>query len=359
MAKTDEITAILVGATAPAPNQHQLWLDSNLVAATFMGLPILGGVCSALLPRLRIAEAALLAIGTAQSLGVRSASGYQGGGFHGLHSWGLALDINYVTNPYVMHEAGERALDNQLRQVFQRICHFLIVNNPDHPDSDSIIPQLGRLPHSRTLQQNYLAMRAESDAMIRYFALMEDGAALQQYLNGPIGYQGYLRAFGPDGASLATVSTAPNQSQLPNVPAVQRQMREDWTALTSRPIPGSATLPHAACECEDSELRYQPAPPVHGDRPFDGPGGRRLLEGRTPLAGYFDLSLEVVRALVSPHVGLRWGATDFGPESGDIMHFDAGNLTSLTFASGGAVGDLNHAMSEWNAAHRQQPAPRR
>jgi hypothetical protein len=350
MGKTDEITAILEGAATPAANQHQSWLNSNLsTSATFMGIPITGGICRAMMPALASAEVALQRIGTAATLGVRSLSGFQGNGFHGYHSWGLAVDINYTTNPYIMNESGEGVLDRQLGPVFNRICRLMIVNDPKHPDSSSIIPRLGELRRTRQLAQVYDAIRAESDAMQRYFTLMLDGAALQQYLNTPAGYQGYQAAFGPEGANPAGVSVAPTQSRSPNALAVQHQMEGDWTVLTTRPIPQVQAPPSKAISCK-SDLMFQSAPRIpKGDRPFDGPGGKSLLRDRSPLAGYLDLSQELVRALVAAH--LRWGATDFGAESGDIMHFDCGNLTGLGFPSGHTVGDLARAIAEWNRAH--------
>ena len=351
MGKTDEITALLEGSNPASPTQHQSWLNRNLdTSASFMGIPITGGVCRAMLPSLRSAEGALRKIGTAATLGVRSVSGFQGNGFHGYHSWGLAVDINYTTNPYIMNENGEGVLDRQLGPVFNRICHLMIVNDPNHPDSDSIIPRLGELRRNRQLQQAYDSIHAESDAMQRYFNLMKDGNALQTYLNTPIGYQGYLAAFGPDGFNPAGVSVAPTQTLLPDALGVQHQMEADWTALTSRSIPPVTAPPSNATACYP-DLLFQSAKPIpKGDRPFDGPGGKSLLEGRSPLAGYLDLSFELVRALVN--ASLRWGATDFGTESGDIMHFDCGNQGSLGLPSGHTVGDLRTAIGVWNRAHQ-------
>jgi hypothetical protein len=350
MAKTDEITAILEGVATAAANQHQSWLSRNLNAsASFMTIPITGGICRAMMPALAVAETALRRIGTAATLGIRSLSGFQGDGFHGYHSWGLAVDINYTTNPYIMNENGEGVLDRQLGPVFNRICRLMIVNDPNHPESVSIVPRLGELRRTRQLAQAYAAIRAESDAMQRYFALMLDGAALQRYLNTPAGYQGYLAAFGPGGASAAGRSVVPNQSTPPDALAVQHQMQGDWTVLTSRDIPQTQLPPSNATACYP-DLMFQSAPRIpKGDRPFDGPGGQSLLQGRSPLTGYLDLSEELVRALVGAH--LRWGATDFGPESGDIMHFDCGNLGGLGFPSGHTVGELTRAIAEWYRTH--------
>ncbi|HWB83645.1 MAG TPA: hypothetical protein VG675_05870 [Bryobacteraceae bacterium] len=345
----DEITASLEGASTPAPNQHQLWLNQNLdTSARFMGLPISGGICTAILPNLRAAEAALQRIGTAASLGIRTVSAFQGNGFHGYHSWGVALDINYTTNPYIMNEHGEAVLDQQLRPVFERICQFMIINDPNHPDAGSVIPRLGSIRQSRTVQQIYLAIQAESNAMKRYFTLMRDGGALQQYLNSPDGRQGYLRVYGPDGANPSGMSLPTNQSRVPDARSVQLQMESDWTVLTTRPIP-QVIPPPSTSNYTHANTNFQAALPIpKGDRPFDASGGG-VLSGRSPLNGYLDLSQELVQAMI--HAQFRWGAIGFGPESGDIMHFDAGDLPTLTFKTGKTVGALKRAIDAWFAAH--------
>ena len=93
-------------------------------------------------------------------------------------------------------------------------------------------------------------------------------------------------------------------------------------------------------------MGHPPPVPPSMDRPFDGPAskGSPLLEGRSPLNGYLDLSWNLINALVSKR--FVWGAVGFGGASGDIMHFDARNLTQLSFAGGkSTVGDLNRAMN--------------
>src|SRR5579871_216279 len=340
-ARTDEITALMTGA-AVAAGQHQRWVTANIdTAATFMGVSISGGACRAIAPKLRAVEAALLPL-TAQTLGIQTVSGYQGPDFHGYHSWGLAIDINYVTNPYIMHESGEGALDAQLWPVFNRISRFLITTYPDHPTQDSIIPQLGT--RATNAPAVYTALRVENEAMKHYFALMQDGAQLQAFLNTNDGQDGYRRAFA-SGRTAGAPAT-------PDAAFVQRQMEHDWTVLTSRnPLPAivsaapSAAVPHPT--------QFQSAPPVPAgvDRPFDGPAsqGSPLLAGRSPLSGYLDLSEDLVNALVT--AGFVWGAVGFGAESGDIMHFDARNITQLRFMDGKTIGDFNAAQAAWNRAH--------
>jgi len=285
---TDEITAFLTGAASSA-GEHQRWLSANIdTAAQFMGVSINGGACRAIAPKLRAAEAALQPL-TASSLGIRRLDGFQRGDFHAYHSWGLAIDVNYVTNPYIMHESGEGTLDAQLGPVFHRISRFLIISHPDHPTQDSIIPQLGSTTNAKDV---YKALTVENDAMKHYFALMQDGPQLQNYLSSSDGVTGYGRAF----ASGRTSGAPPT----PDAAFVQRQMQQDWTVLTSRnPLPSivpatpSAAVPHPTT--------FQAAPRVDPsiDRPFDGPASQKspLLAGRSPLSGYLDLSTDLVNTL--------------------------------------------------------------
>jgi len=337
MSKIDDITANFTGASSSA-GAHQRWVSANIetnTSAKFMSRPISGGICKALLPTLRAVETVLTTLGDADTLGIRTVSGYQGPpDFHGYHSWGLAIDINYVTNPYIMNESGERTLDAQLAPVFNRIARFMIeADLLTHRSQDSIIPQLGmRWTRNREV---YRALQVESQAMKDYFALMQNGAALQQYLESRDGRAAYQRAF----ASGKT----PGAPSTPDANFVQAQMRKDWMVLTSRnpvprmvPPPTSSAIPHPVVVAQMAA----PVPPSM-DRPFDGPAslGSPLLPGRSPLNGYLDLSWNLIDGLVKN--SFVWGAVGFGSESGDIMHFDARNLTSLTFAGGKTVGDLN------------------
>lgn len=341
--KTDEITALFTGTSSP-DGEHQRWLNDNIDnSATFMGVSISGGVCRAIKDKLKAAEAALKGL-TAKTLGITTVSGYQGGGYKAYHSWGLAIDINYVTNPYIMHEAGEGKLDKQLEPVFNRISRFLIINETDHPSPDSVIPQLGR--KATDASKVYKALKIENEAMKHYFALMQDGPALLKYLGTDDGKTGYQRAF---------ASGTKGAPEKPDSGFVQRQMQQDWTVLTSKnPLPAiqpapSNNVPHPE--------QFDGAPKVDDktDRPFDGPAsqGSPLLKGRSPLSGYLDLSSDLVNTLVS--IGFVWGAAGFGNESGDIMHFDARTMSNLKFKDGKSIGDLVAARADWENGARPKP----
>ena len=259
-----------------------------------MTRPISGGVCSAISGVLRDVETALNNLGDWQTLGIRSVSGYQGPpDFHAYHSWGLAIDINYVTNPYIMHEEGEVALDAQLAPVFNRIARFMIeADLLEHRMQDSIIPRLGI--GATRVREVYRALQLESQAMKDYFALMQDGPALREYLESRDGKAAYQRAF----ASGKTVGAPAT----PDATFVQWQMQQNWKALTSRnPLPRIVPAPPSTAVLHPTVLSSVPPVPPSMDRPFDGPAskGSPLLEGRSPLNGDLDLSWNLINALVS------------------------------------------------------------
>ncbi len=323
----DEITARLSRLSSSA-GAHAKWVAGNIVPANFMGIAIKGGVSSAILQPLNAVETALAAVGTASSLGIQSVSGFENpkpnGDPNGYHTWGLAVDVNYVTNPYIMHEGGEAALDIQLRPVFNRIARLMLAH-------DSVIPDLGR--GATNAKQVYAALKAENLAMLDYFALMQDGPALVQKLNTVEGLLGYKAAF----ASGKT----PGAPDMPDAAFVQRQMQQDWTVLTSRnPVPKIVAAPASSLVPHPTVFSSAPPVPAAMDRPFDGPAskGSPLLAGRSPLFGYMNLSWDLVNAFVTR--GWVWGAIGFGVQSGDIMHFDARAMAALRFKDQATVGSL-------------------
>lgn len=246
------------------------------------------GVDPQMLDRLQAAERLMTESGEAsgftpeERFGVASISGYRTGSRG--HSRGIAVDINYYANPYIMHEKGESELDAQLTPVYHRIARLML-------GRDSVIPEqitMGSPAPERTLRL-YQQLLEESRAMAGYFNLMQDRAALQRQLH-------------------ALKSPIPQELAPGSPEAVQRQMAADYVALSGRagPLVDGLTYP-------------EPTPALRSDgRPCDRPfeGDPRY---RAPEMGFLNLRPDLVRALTVS--GLRWGATDFGGQSGDVMHF--------------------------------------
>ena len=77
---------------------------------------------------------------------------------------------------------------------------------------------------------------------------------------------------------------------------------------------------------------------------------------RDPGQGFLDLNEEVVVALRAQS-GVRWGAIDFGGESGDVMHFDLrGELEAKRAAAVRALQEAQRASESAEPAATAEPA---
>jgi len=193
---------------------------------------------------------------------------------NGSHGQGLAVDINYFANPYLMHESGEAQRDSQLGPVYHRIATVML-------GRPSVIPEAitqGTVSPNRT-QQLFRLLRDESRAMVGYFRLMQDREALERHL-------------ATRGAASGPLTAA----------ALQQQMVRDYVTLSGRSGPPVSGLEYPMPEVTAGE------PPFAGDPTYRGPE-----------LGFLNLTEELVQALTDS--GLRWGGTDMGANSGDLMHF--------------------------------------
>ena len=234
------------------------------------------------------------------------------------HGGGVAIDIDGGKNPYVMHQAGTEAVDKELGPVYKEIAEF-ILNDPIDGEQ-SIIPKVitlnQNLPKSATggraerLGQYWDRLKLESDAMIKYFQLMGDETALKAFLDG-------------DWKTKHPKATPPAYDD------VIKQMWQHYRILGGR-IPKKAPASVASFK----------VPGIKG-RPFDPHGWN---EKGDPGVGFMTLPREVT-------VGLgqavpRWGAIDFGSESGDIMHFDDKDGLGKPFYTAKAAADAKWPAQE-------------
>lgn len=209
---------------------------------------------------------------------VKSMTGLQGPST-ALHQWGLAVDIDYRGQPYLMHESGEAPLDRTLTVAYNRIALLI----------------LDRLSKIVTGTADFDAYSQESGAMKRYFALMDGRESLDDFLvQNARSDASWTTIF--DGQSVAPTDRA---SQL------RTRMAADHTALISPPRPNMEAV-----------VKPGASRPMM-DAPFDS---SKHLD---PRQGFLTMRAEVVRALRD--VGMRWGGMDFGAgANSDIMHFDLG-----------------------------------
>lgn len=304
-----------------------------LSVMTFLRKQICVHVCLA--QKLAMANKLLEQQGLAEAstLGVRRLTGFRSGQTS-LHGLGMAIDIDAATNPYLIHEGNESSLDQDLIVVYERIAQFIL----GHP---SIIPHLGaerrtKETHRASAARLYEMLAQESVAMQRYFMLMKEGPRLRDYIHTRLGSHRvrlpstFLAILSKEerispparGAAATSISNLV-------IDQIRLRMMSDWMTLTGQEGPSILALPRAklGLKGENIYLQYpQVAPPIadnpakrEADRPFDSKG--RAYPERSPLNGFLTLRKELVLALIDS--GLRWGALDFGPTSGDLMHFDS------------------------------------
>jgi hypothetical protein len=274
----------------------------TMVAGTFLGHPVGGGARPELFTKLAAAKTAIdseyaksgRAIPT--GYGISSIVGFRWA--EGQHGWGLAVDLDVAGNPYVMHERNEATLDAQLGPVYHRIAEFML--NAPLGGQQSIIPTLitqgGNLPGSAArsradrIADYYDRLKIESEAMANYFGLMKDPAptAISLYLAGP-----WTRNH---------PGTTP-----PAAADVKKQMWDDYAVLGG-PIPTGGPPGVTGLTA--------PGAISGADRPFAPHRGAQ----QDPAAGFLTIPREVVIGLARTLT--RWGAIDFGGESGDVQHFD-------------------------------------
>lgn len=311
-ATTDEIAAELgYGSVSD-------YVSKIVKPATLFGLSVGGGLHPDFYKKLQQAEkaAALLihADGSAvkqSEWGITNIGGCQPRR-RGWHPWGLAVDIDYIKNPYVMHESGEPAMDKLVAPIYHRIARLIY-------QRDSVIPKditetvKGESKKDRT-SRLYDSLLEEHEAMKTYFRAMPDEKQIEKLMSSIDKSILQSAAFWKDVWGI--------ENQTPTAAILQQIMMRDYVALSGKA--GAAI----------SGQTYPDPKKIHkgisGDPPF---------VGRSPENGFLTLRKEIVMALTG--AGLRWGAIDFGASSGDVMHFDDGD--------GAFAGQITKARKKLNS----------
>ena len=312
---TDEISAE-IGSALGGPYADYAAFKASLVVGKFLGHTIdskVSGV-NAVRPEFQTklddaktkvdAEFAASKQPIPTGYGISSVGGFRSAS--GQHGWGMAIDVDVAKNPFVMHELGEGTLDRQLAPVYHRIAEFML-NSPIGTEQ-SVIPTLITSDRNMTatspagrrnrVAEYYDRLVIESDAMKEYFALMNDSVKLAAFLAG-------------------TWKTKHPSATPPVATDVVKQMWEDYATLGGAiPRGGPPGVPG-----------FTPPAAASGDRPFNPVSAGQ----QDPAAGFLSIPREVV--LGTSQAVSRWGAIDFGGESGDVMHFDDGNGLGRTIAA--------------------------
>jgi len=277
------------------------YVSTVVKPATLFGLSVGGGLNPDFYKKLQKAEKeAALAIHpdgspvTSAEWGIANIGGCQPRR-RGWHPWGLAVDIDYIRNPYVMHEAGETAMDKLVTPVYHRIARFMLKR-------DSVVPKginesLPGETREARVSRLYDRLREESDAMKQYFKAMQDKTLLQKELDKHDLFDTtfFSKVWGVD-------------NQTPSLDRLQEIMMSDYVALSGQTGPAISGKSYP-----DPKAMFKG---ISGDAPF---------VGRKPENGFLTIRKEIVVALTNQK--LRWGAIHFPGVSGDVMHFDDGEGT--------------------------------
>ena len=349
----DEVVQAMTGLGGPYKDTAN-W-EASLQSATFLGHDIAHGIRPEFKTMLATAETKVKdeykksGNTPPPGHGIKSIGGYRRE--ISPHGAGVAIDIDGNDNPYILHESvptqrmnehpeivteeekkskhlnPTRLLQLELQPVYNRIAKF-ILNSPIDGEQSIIpklittgdtLPQGGKATRRDRVAQYYDRLTLESNAMKQYFALMTDDTALKNFLAG-------------DWARLHRGETPPSLDD------IKKQMWQDY-ALLGGAIPNTG-LPGSP----DFKLRPD------GSRPFH-PAGRTQ---RDPASGFLTIPREVVLGL--GQAVPRWGAIDFGIQSGDVMHFDdrfgIGKPFFDAFAalSASAGADFAKAKADYEAA---------
>jgi hypothetical protein len=312
-APTNDQIVAEIGSTLGGPFASYSDFVVSMTAGTFLGHTIARGVRPEFLLKLADAEARIDDEYTMSgnrrpaNNGISSIGGFRNSA--GYHGWGIAIDIDVARNPYVMHEAGEREIDAQVGEVYHRIARIMINRpiatpptgrEPAGGNQHSVIPALigsggpmtvgGPTGRRGRAGEYYDRLQLESDAMKRYFALMNDQAQLTAFLT-------------TEWPQLHPNEPAPAAAEL------TRQMWQDFAAL-------GGAIPRGG---PPGVTGFTPPAAGSGDRPFNPTSAGQQDPGQ----GFLTIPREVVLGL--SQAMSRWGAIDFGGPSGDVQHFDDGD----------------------------------
>lgn len=325
--------------TLTADQALDRYIRPLLVTTHFLGIAVT--VHPTLVKPLKDAQDALQYDQNHQKHGILTLSGYQGPK-SGLHSVGCAIDINYESSPFLMHEEGEGALDTLLADIYERIAQFV-------RGRASVIPleitrYFNPLDTARR-EALFRSLKEESDAMRTYFGwyMINPETHLNSYLQSSTGSD---RAKNTKWAGVAA-------GTVPSWKDALAQIQNDYTTLTGRNsgpqivihVPSSPLYlgpedPCSAGMCYPSAPVWSKAAGANHtpDAPFVD---KNNSTHRDPQYGFMSFDHDVVFRLIDK--GFTWGAVGFGAGgltwggSGDVMHFELSTIGRLVLRTASAA----------------------
>jgi hypothetical protein len=312
-----------VGGDVGAPMRDRLAIVDRQMRAAFAADPE---------PRMPVTGEP--AIDIAAWCGVRSVGGIRADA--GPHTAGVAIDINYDTQPYIVtcsvkpgaafddldkwRLGGEKAARAMVAMrvdactVYERALKFRGIAPPEPGDH----------LHARRIGEStgsvYDRFRVVSDALQFYFSF-----AFRDNFRSARGDRFVRRVVVTD-RNADLQASIPESERLPRSIALERLRAYIVTADYQRLHPGA---PPGDAEAVLAEMlwyyEWVRTPMIVGTPSPSAPP----QVTRSPTFGFLDIRRDLAIALCSPRGGgMRWGACDFGKEeddpneNGDMMHFD-------------------------------------
>lgn len=259
-----------LGALTAAGTTQAAW-EAGYGAGTFLAVAVGRGLHRDLQARLDLAQTSLLSqfpgsgpADLATQLGLRTISGRRGvmpavgGSRLSFHSFGLAIDVNYSTNPFIGRSAAVDTVIDRIHQ-FMLGTEFHIASRQE----GAVEEVRARYAAASQAFAQYFAMRGDTDAIRRFLATRREVVVLAA-----------------------------------DSPLINPWQEED-----------DARVAQVAAQIEADAQN----PALLADMEMTGAGPR------DPTAGFMDLGPALVTALTGP-AGLTWGGQY--SEAKDMMHFD-------------------------------------
>jgi hypothetical protein len=273
------------------------YLATSLKQTTFLGRSV-AGIHQQLVDKLKEAEPKIQAtLGQSYKITINSTLREK---TSSMHAFGMAIDFDVLRNPYILNEAGESKLDEQLISAYDSIA-YLILNR------SSVIRDLksGRRAFQEgepnPVSNAYDQLLEESNAMKQYFEMMDDQVKLEDFLKNNWNRLN-VRFWGP--------MEWPFNEGIPFSERLRRGVVESQAQIKRV---------YMILGGKDAQKRARPVA-SGGDRPFAPTSGGGSSGKGDPKTGFLNIPKEVVIALTDS--GLAWGAIDLNGVSGDIQHFD-------------------------------------
>lgn len=303
-----------------------------IVAATFLGFQIEGGVEEEMKRRLEAVEEELKGIGQATGLNQRP-KGFHSGGYHG---HGIAIDLNYDTNPYIATRTGRTfggesgfigGSEGRARavEVYDRAVAFTFWETDTADVSIRVYD---------SIEETYDRFQTASDCLAYYLSHAFRWGDDSIWINrAPISHAHELA---DDDPAFAAISDKDDGERWPYQEAIE-MLTETMESLGSSDNTRRRAITRQQPTWRNAHPNWPWSTPeqqywqivrdyeVVRAPMLQGSASAPITRTRNPANGFLDLPRDLVVSMVKTG-RMWWGASDFGAgASGDMMHFDFGD----------------------------------